>query len=146
MRTIKFRAWDTKNKKMLDAVPCVGYLLDDPDAPVSHHDVEERLYHYPSLPLGPTFNGRIVYEQYTGLKDKNDKEIYEGDIIHYKFDGSSYPEEAVDVMLICEYDEREGWFAFITLSENTSEYLWYEINRDCEVVGNIHENPELLKN
>jgi uncharacterized phage protein (TIGR01671 family) len=81
-------------------------------------------------------------QQYTGLKDKNGKEIYEGDIIHYKFDGDSYPKEAVDRILTCSYDEDEGMYSF---DNSDHSYYWAEIKRHCNIIGNIFENPELLE-
>lgn len=134
MREIKFRAWDNKNKEFVCAVPSLEVLLDDPDAPVSHHDYseEEAIYFCPNYPMGPTFNGRIEYEQYTGQKDKNKREIYEGDIVvFYKNEGRSKCIEEVHYLV--------------------DEGNLYPRVEDCcvlgnksEVIGNIHENPELL--
>ena len=42
-RETKFRAWDSKNKKWLQSVPSLEYLLDDPDEGVSHHDITEEV-------------------------------------------------------------------------------------------------------
>ena len=83
-----------------------------------------------------------VVQQYTGLKDKNGVEIYEGDIIHYKFNGDSYPKEEVDRILTCSYDEDEGMYSF---DDSDHSYYWAEIKRHCNIIGNIMENPELLK-
>jgi uncharacterized phage protein (TIGR01671 family) len=81
-------------------------------------------------------------QQYTGLQDKNGVEIYEGDIIHYKFNGDSYPKEAVDRILTCSYDEDEGMYSF---DDSDHSYYWAEIKRHCNIIGNIYEKPELLK-
>lgn len=131
-REIKFRAYDTKNKKWLTAVPSLEYLLDDPDAGVSHHDVDEEmgLYFYPARPLGDDFKGRVVYQQYTGLRDKNDREIFEGDIIE-----------------IFQEKHLVNQFGFFNLETNSpglylGEYV--KLKNLLEVVGNIFENEKLL--
>ncbi len=71
-----------------------------------------------------------VIEQYTGLKDKNGKEIYEGDIID--FYGEKY-----------EVVFRAGCF-WAGYSNNQRDYLFF-YSVESEVIGNIHENTELMK-
>ena len=134
MREIKFRAWDNKNKEFVCAVPSLEILLDDPDAAVSHHDydVEEAVYFCPNDPLGPTFKGRIEYEQFTGLTDINGKEIYEGDIVKYRLGKKEYFDKV--------RWENNGWRTISWFG--SSEPLCASI---MIVVGNIRENPELLK-
>lgn len=108
----------------------------------------------------PTYDKDLILMQYTGLKDKNGKEIYEGDILSYKHikytDCSK--EEIEDI-------EKEVLIGLITYrplasiikpySENVMCLGYDNINKEClvidleseelEVVGNIYENPELLK-
>lgn len=78
--------------------------------------------------------------QYTGLKDKNKKEIYEGDIVKIKheFDNTGY---------ICEIIYVDGAFRtkkFIFGSYYDCLYYWYANDCEIEVIGNIYDNPELL--
>lgn len=69
--------------------------------------------------------------QFTGLKDKNEKEIYEGDIIMSAINYKSFGNEVV------EWDD-SGGYTFFSDGE-------YGINpKICKIVGNIYENPELL--
>jgi uncharacterized phage protein (TIGR01671 family) len=144
-RQIKFRAWDTKNKKWLKEVPTLEYLLDDPNETVSHHDIDEEaaLYFYPQDPLGETFNGRVIYQQFTGLKDKNGVEIYEGDILGNKSG------QALDYRFVVSFeltthsehghgDSGTGY----SVGFYFDGYLGNPQERD--ILGNIFENSELL--
>lgn len=78
--------------------------------------------------------------QYTGLKDCNGRDIYEGDILHF-FNGLNE---------VVVYDDNIG--AFIVLMPNVPNYKNYyaiilgdSLSDGPEVIGNIHDNPELVK-
>ena len=121
-RQIKFRAWNKVTKeKIWDSV----YIDQDGDFfPVESVDYSGDILQQ---------NGYVEVEQFTGLFDKNDKEIYEGDI--YK---QSWGTETV-IGKIAYGDMARYW---IILSENIHIC---EIKITGEVIGNIHENPELFR-
>ncbi len=83
-------------------------------------------------------------QQYTGLTDSNDKEIYEGDILMYK--SGSIPTTGVIGQVLYEADE--GGYIFQWERKGPNQH---HINLNCDVafesviIGNILENPELLK-
>lgn len=115
MKELKFRAWD--GKKIIDDV-----------IPVSETAIVE-LFEYEWQETEVK-----AVEQYTGLKDKNGKEIYEGDIVD---DGFSR---------ICEIRWSEHSTEFEAINENDGYVtsIWF-VAKYGEVIGNIHENPDLLE-
>jgi uncharacterized phage protein (TIGR01671 family) len=110
----------------------------------------------------------FTFQQYTGLKDKNGKEIYEGDILketHYEYTGrltdlvrdpekmESYPYRGVVYWTEgCPCNTKDSTNAYALLGFRTfpldttvGQTIGNSITRDCEVVGNMYENPEMMK-
>ena len=120
MREIKFMAWH-KEKKILREVLEIsfsgGYVIlagfgsfGEIEAPI--RDVE--------------------LMQYTGLKDKNDKEIYEGDILTW---GNN---------VIAKVYYADDLAMFRCVIEGTDEFDLFAFNQEASIIGNIYENKELL--
>lgn len=124
MREIKFRAWDNVQEVML---------------PVENIDFRNDLitFNEDDNSLTDTFE-MITLMQYTGMKDKNGKEIYEGDIV-----GSLH--------MRAEVIFEDGSFRFKWLDKITkrvrkyNEPMFKNTNIVFEVMGNIYENKELLE-
>ncbi len=85
--------------------------------------------------------GSIPLMQYTGLKDKNGKEIYEGDIV-FKFGIDDAPYEI-------KYGEQKSshdWIGIGFYTESLGEQCHIFGGEYIEIIGNIYENPELINN
>lgn len=97
---------------------------------------------------------KYVIEQDTGLKDKNGKEIYEGDIVEALIDGvwaidNSLSFGKVKWKLEVIYNDIRFMDVFRVIgSKNAPDRIYYLFDKELselEVIGNIHENPELLE-
>lgn len=128
MRTLKFRAWDKHLKKFHKLKLGEGYWSCDGRAVFS---VECKPGDYATCETA--FEKNFVFQQCTGLKDSDKKEIYEGDIV--KRLNTEY-------IYKIRYDEENA----VYLVENKDgEYPLSYYRKVVQVIGNIFENPELLK-
>jgi uncharacterized phage protein (TIGR01671 family) len=134
-RDIKFRAWDLNNKRFFPHEELCDYSLFlryEGDKP----DLELNLYKFILKYQGVDPQKAYVLQQFIGLQDKNNKDIYEGDIVRLFGDNEELYEVVYDT-----YDDFPTP-AFILENEN-GRGDWFA-KKDREVVGNIFENPELL--
>lgn len=130
MRDIKFRAWGNRQNKYLN--PDDVSIRADGFITAFNVDGKHSRAVQPPGSLSPWF----VIEQYTGLKDKNGIEIYEGDIVKVEGDGEIYRVKWI----------RSGFG--LEPRYNSPRYPALgnvELRKKIEVVSNIHENPELLE-
>ena len=107
MDKLKLRAWDKKNEKMVDVI-------------------DFRCMNYP---------GKYKVVQYIGLKDKNGKEIFEGDIVEYE-PNNIHAEKGQKDRYIVKINKL--WFGAYPFRIHP----WLE--GTIEIIGNIYENPKLI--
>lgn len=113
-REIKFRVWDANNNEMINFYE----LSNNPKILMDALTSSELLSIFPM--------------QYTGLKDKDGKEIYEGDVLIYN-----------QIKVVCKYIEASFRIDYVNVGFNGG--LGIGSAQLLEVIGNIYENPELLK-
>ena len=89
---------------------------------------------------------RMILEQCTGLKDKNDKRIFEGDILKYvkRHAGSLGPKSYIKEVVYDIYEDNEGWEDQNHLGFNVFGMALIDVYKTSEVIGNVRDNPKLL--
>lgn len=122
MKELKFRVWDKERECYLDKTELAGitpdgkYILYIEEEEISRLEVEEN----------------YIIEQYTGLKDKNGKEIYEGDIVSVR---NKNRKNEYDIGVV-EFGKAAFRCPFLLGKYHSGQ---------VEVIGNIHENADLLE-
>lgn len=127
MRTIKFRG------KNLDGEWVYGFYVEEERQTINGFDKKHFIVNDGHDYVKPETVG-----QFTGLHDKDGKEIYEGDILQLKCSDGSYHSSSV------YYAQQKGYWA-VDVSINERIILGYIDRTKLVVIGNIHDNPELLK-
>lgn len=138
-REIKFRVWDKTSESMLYQDDFERVELDTKNKMVALIAEEESNKPHYVLDYEDGIEAEIM--QYTGLKDVNGKEVYEGDIVSF-YNDEEYMFKSTNALVIYESA------AFILEHEKLGkEYLGeVDIEGMCvKVIGNIYENPELLE-
>ena len=124
MREIKFRAWDKATRKILEVIEIDFQGMEI--LVIDHEEQEAR----------EAVHGHYELMQYTGLKDKNGTEIYEGDIVEYH-----------DTSIKSDVISPVSWSApMFVVDSGLLYFISKEDNKvfDGRIIGNIYENPELL--
>ncbi|BAN07796.1 hypothetical protein LVISKB_2161 [Levilactobacillus brevis KB290] len=130
----KFRVWDETQHKMLQ-VDCIEFI-DGKAYWVEASPADGNVQGGNDGPVGD--NSQLKLEQYTGLKDANGKEIYEGDIVKSSY---KYAQPKISQVIM---EDGNSYILGEDLATGNEMLVSDHIN-EIEVIGNVHTNPELLE-
>lgn len=141
-RVIKFRAWTGKKMMYQEKQYLASFIRRAVTAIMIDHDIEDYRDHESYLPNGGVIDEYLM--QFTGIEDNHNAPIYEGDIVRFK-------NEREYVVGVVQFGKHNGAFCFYVPQDNLRipmlnfmSTLSLAATYDFEIIGNIHENAELL--
>lgn len=138
-----YMAWDIDAKKMWHRIETLydGYIYGSNIGEEPH---QEWNYGSSARCFGEILKDKnFIVLEYTGLKDRNGKEIYEGDIVRYSYCGDSDPDSFKDLVVSFGPHNVESFHNCVGFWLGNLD-SWPE-DFEMEIVGSIYESPELLK-
>lgn len=132
MKQIKFRAWCEGSKEMYYPDDNYEFLIDNNSVGFYPRYDKDSFYRFNTI---ASENEReIKVMQFTGLKDKNGAEIYEGDIV-----------KESDIIMKVKWFDKFSCFCLVSSDWMFPHFFGEASDPDnCEVIGNIYQNPELV--
>lgn len=135
----KFRAWFSEASQMItDGLESINLFNETVTITSRYYDNFADVYDFGSIEVDI---GNAILMQYTGCRDKNGIEIYEGDVIKDKYDKTWLVQWYVGAFVITDkIPDSDGQTTTYSHFSNVSNHHFY-----FDVIGNIYENPELLE-